>query len=331
MGWDVSAAGGRVLVTGGAGFVGSHLVEALLAAGASVTVLDDLSTGSVANLAEVSEHPELSLVMGSVLDEEAVDALVREADIVFHLAGAVGVQLVLADPLSAFTATLRGGEIVLGAAARHGARAVVTSSSEVYGRSTAVPLAEDGDRVLGPPTVARWSYSTAKAATEIIAFAHHRQHAAPVTVARLFNTVGARQRPDHGMVLPRFVSQAIAGRPVTVYGTGRQTRTFCHVADVVDGLLALAATDAAAGEAVNLGSAEEVTILDLAHRVVAAAGTASRVEMVPYAEAYPIGFEEMERRVPDITKAGALLGWAPTIALDTVIADLIDRARRVAA
>jgi UDP-glucose 4-epimerase len=319
-----------VLVTGGAGFVGSHLVEALLAAGASVTVLDDLSTGSVANLAEVSDHSHLSVVIGSVLDEEAVDALVREADVVFHLAGAVGVQLVLADPLATFTATLRGGEIVLGAAARHGVRAVVTSSSEVYGRSTAVPLSEDGDRVLGPPTVARWSYSTAKAAIEIIAFAHHRQNAAPVAVARLFNTVGARQRPDHGMVLPRFVAQAMAGRPVTVYGTGHQTRTFCHVADVVDGLLALAETDAAAGEAVNLGSAEEVTILDLAHRVVAAVGTESGVEMVPYTEAYPTGFEEMERRVPDITKAGALLGWAPTIGLDAVVADLVDRARRVA-
>jgi len=314
------------LVTGASGFIGSHLVDALLARGEHVIGLDNLATGHLGNLDDAGHSPNFRFVHGSVLDELVVDELMHESDVVVHLAAAVGVKLIVEHPLRSFTTNIRGSEIVIEAAHRYRRTLLVTSTSEIYGKNSAVPLAEDADRVLGGTTVARWAYSTAKAVDEILALAYHRERGLPAVVVRLFNTVGPRQSPAYGMVIPRFVRQAVAGEPVTVYGDGTQTRCFCHVADVVAALLGLLDAPDAIGEVFNVGSQAEISIAELAERIVAIAGSSSPVVRIPYDQAYDRGFEDMQRRVPDVQKIKDAIGWRPTRTLDEILVESIDEA-----
>jgi UDP-glucose 4-epimerase len=316
------------LVTGGSGFIGSYLVEALLARGGTVTVLDDLSTGDLANLQSVQENRRFRFVHGSILDRPLVDELVQQADVVVHLAAAVGVRLIVENPLRSLVTNIDGSQNVIGAAHRFGRKILVASTSEIYGKNTQVPLTEAADRILGDPGVARWSYSTAKAVDEILANCYHREHGLQSIVVRLFNTVGPRQSPAYGMVIPRFVRQALAGEPLTVYGDGGQKRCFVHVADVVDALLRLMDTEAAVGLTFNVGSQEEITILDLARRIAGKCQSDSEVVLVPYTQAYGEGFEDMPRRVPDTTRLRTLTGWAPRFRLDDVLDDTLREVRR---
>ena len=313
-------------VTGGAGFIGSHLVSALLERGESVVAFDNLSTGRLRNLDHLGSHPNLRFVHGSVLDELAVDELMHKCDVVVHLAAAVGVKLIVEEPLRSFTTNIRGSETVIEAAFRHRRPILLTSTSEIYGKNTAVPLKEEDDRILGTPTVARWAYSTAKAVDEILAYAYHRERGLPTIVVRLFNTVGPRQSPAYGMVIPRLVRQAVAGEPLTIYGDGTQSRCFCHVTDVVNGLLGLLDTPEAVGGVFNLGSQEEITILDLAERIKARTNSESKIQLIPYDEAYPAGFEDMQRRLPSLDRIKALTGWQPTRNLDEILDETISEA-----
>jgi len=317
---------GRYLITGGAGFIGSHLVEALLARGERVVVLDNLATGRIQNLAAVAANPDLSVVHGSVLDELQVDELVHQCDIVVHLAAAVGVKLIVEQPLRSFITNIRGSEIVIGAAFRHRRRILLASTSEIYGKNGAEPLREDADRILGSPGIARWSYSTAKAVDEILAQSYHRERGLPTTIVRLFNTVGPRQSPAYGMVIPRLVRQAVNGEPLTVYGDGGQSRCFCHVADVVRAVIGLLDHPGAVGEVFNIGSEEEITILDLANRILQVSGSTAPVNLISYADAYDAGFEDMRRRVPDTTRVRDLIGWRPRFSLDDVLEATISEA-----
>ncbi|MYW68775.1 NAD-dependent epimerase/dehydratase family protein [Streptomyces sp. SID8379] len=316
------------LVTGGAGFIGSHLTDALLAQGHTVVVLDDLSTGDRVNLAAAWPNPRLRFVRGSVLDARLVDELAGRCDRVIHLAAAAGVRPVVEQPLKSFLTNVRGTETVVEAARRHGPPLLLASSSAIYGKNDAGPVAETADRILGPTTVARWSYSTAKAVDEILALGHHREHGLPVTVARLFNTVGPRQSPVSGTVVPRLAAQAVAGQPLTVHGDGTQRRCFTHVTDAVDALLRLLAHPGANGEIFNVGSGEETTIGDLAGIIVERAGSPSPLRFLPYEEVYggvAGGFEDLARRVPDTTKLRELTGWEPRRGLvDIVDAALVD-------
>jgi UDP-glucose 4-epimerase len=316
----------KYLVTGGAGFIGSHLTEALVGRGDQVIVLDNLSTGRTVNLAHLDDG--VRVVHGSVLDQLLVDELAEEADIIVHLAAAVGVRLVVERPLRSFLTNIRGAEVALEAALRYRRRILLASTSEVYGKTERTPFREDDDRVLGSPAVARWGYAVSKTVDEILGFAYHRERGLPVVIVRLFNTVGPRQTGVYGMVLPRFVAQALAGEPLTAYGDGRQRRCFCHVGDVVDALLGLLEEGAAEGEVFNVGSTEEVEIWELAERVVKAAGSSSEIRLVPYDEAYPGGFEDMRRRIPDISRIRNLIGWEPKRSLDEIIAELIAEARQ---
>lgn len=316
----------RYLVTGGAGFIGSHLVEELLRRGEQVTVLDNFSTGSAKNLDVVED--EIELVHGSVLDSLLVDELVREAHVIVHLAAAVGVKLIVEHPLRSFLTNIRGSETVLEAAHRYRRKVLLASTSEIYGKTTKAPFAEEDDRVLGSNNVSRWGYSTSKAVDEILGFAYFRERNLPVVIARLFNTVGPRQSPAYGMVLPRFVRQALTGRPLTVFGDGSQTRCFCHVTDVVTALLALLDHPAAEGDVLNVGSTEEVSIRQLAERVIQHTDSISTLEFVPYDDAYEAGFEDMQRRVPDIRKISGLIGWEPRRNLAQIIEDVVNEARQ---
>jgi nucleoside-diphosphate-sugar epimerase len=311
------------LITGGAGFIGSHLAEAMLAKGSRVVVLDNLSTGQPENLSRAAANKSLRFVQGSVLDELVVDEAVREADGVVHLAAAVGVKLIVEQPLPSLTTNIRGSEIVLAAAQRYGKKILLASTSEIYGKNTNVPLAETADRLLGSPAVARWAYSTSKAVDEILAYAYQKERGLPTVVARLFNTVGSRQSPAYGMVIPRLVRQALAGEPLTVYGDGSQTRCFCHVSDVVDALMKLLDHPDAEGDVFNVGSTEEISILELAQRVRSHAGSTSPIEFIPYDRAYEAGFEDMLRRVPDISKIASLTGWKPTRTLNDILDDVV--------
>jgi UDP-glucose 4-epimerase len=316
------------LVTGGAGFIGSHLVDALLARGNSVVVLDNLTTGRLSNLDDARRHPGLRFVHGSVLDEFVVDDLVARCDTVIHLAAAVGVKLVMAEPLESLTTNIRGSELVVAAADRHQRKILITSTSEIYGKNCAGPLREDADRILGSPTVVRWSYSTAKAVEEILAGVYHRERNLRTIVVRLFNTVGPRQSAAYGMVIPQFVEQAVSGRPITIYGTGSQQRCFMHVSDAVDALVRLLENDTAIGGTFNAGSSEETSILDLAHAVVTRSASMSQINFIPYEQAYGAGFEDMRRRVPDTTRLRELTGWAPRRSLADVLDETIAEARR---
>lgn len=317
----------RVLITGGAGFIGSHLGERMLHDGHSVTVVDDLSTGSLQNLAAVQGHPALRCHVASIFHRELMAELVEGADLVFHLAAAVGVRNIVEAPVRTIETNVRGSEVVLELAARYRRRTVLASTSEVYGKSGKLPFAESDDLVLGSTTNSRWAYACSKMIDEFLALAYHREQALPVTIVRLFNTVGPRQTGRYGMVLPRFVQQALAQQPIEVYGSGEQTRCFSHVRDIVEGLVRCAASEKAAGEIFNLGATEEVSINGLAERVKKATGSASEVRHIAYADAYGAGFEDMQRRVPDVSKARAWFGFEARTPLDQIIADVAAHAR----
>jgi UDP-glucose 4-epimerase len=314
------------LVTGGAGFIGGHLVEALLARGDRVTVLDDFSTGSAANLAAVAAHPQLTVVRGSVCDELLVDEVMAPVEAVIHLAAAVGVEYILNKPVRSILTNLRGSETVLQAACHHGRKPVFfASTSEVYGKGIAVPFREDDDIVMGCSSRHRWSYACAKLMDEFLALACHRERGLPVTIARFFNVAGPRQSAHYGMVIPRFVAAHLRGDEIPVHGDGQQSRCFLHVADCVAAVLALLNCPAANGQVVNIGSDQEISIAALAGLVGEVAGGApARLRRIPYEQAYPQGgFEDMQRRVPDTTRLRRLTGWAPRYALRDIVADAI--------
>jgi len=318
----------RYLVTGGAGFIGSHLVEALIGQGDQVTVIDDFSTGSRDNLAAILGHPALDLVEGDILNLPELEYLIGKADMVYHLAAAVGVELVVHDPVRTIVTNVHGTERVLQGAARKGTPTLVASTSEVYGKSDHERFSEGDDLLIGPPTHSRWSYACSKLLDEFYAMAYHRAGRLPVTVCRFFNTVGPRQTGRYGMVLPRFVRQALAGAPLQVYGDGRQSRCFCHVADTVRALVALAGVSRDQARVLNIGSTREVTIGDLARLVIERTGSASGIDHVPYEKAYEAGFEDMRRRYPDIRAIGELVGWRPERTLEQIIDDVVAHQRQ---
>lgn len=308
-----------VLITGGAGFIGSHLAEYLLQQGAVVYVLDDLSTGSRANIASPLDSPRFHFTKGSITDETLVEALVQKVDTVFHLAASVGVRHIIDHLVASITNNVRGTEIVLAAAARFKRKTLLTSTSEVYGRDSAEPFKEDSDLRMGPPVKTRWSYACSKALDEYLAFAYYHETGLPVIVARLFNTVGERQTAMYGMVLPTFIQQALKSEPLTVYGDGQQSRCFCHVSDVVEALAALMEHPAAVGNVFNIGSTEEATIDAVADRVISLLGSKSEKVTIPYEEAYKVGFDDIARRVPNIDKIKQQIGFEPQLDLDAII------------
>ncbi len=317
----------KALLTGGAGFVGSHLAEALLDQGHDVSVIDDLSTGSIDNIEPLKGRPGFSYIIDSVMNDRLMAELVDGADVVFHLAAAVGVKLIVEAPVRTIETNVHGTEVVLKHASKKGKLVVIFSTSEVYGKSTAVPFHEDADLVMGPTPKHRWAYACSKAIDEFLALAYHRERGLPVIVVRLFNTVGPKQTGRYGMVIPNFVRQALAGEPITVYGDGTQTRSFTFVGDVVTGLLKLVASPAAVGQVFNIGNIEEVSILDLARRIKAMAGSRSEIVLVPYDQAYDEGFEDMPRRVPDLRKIHAAVGYTPTQGLDDILRRVIEHVK----
>lgn len=311
------------LITGGAGFIGSHLTDALLAAGHEVLVIDDLSTGRYANIARHAGNPRFHFARASILDGIVLDRLASQADVIVHLAAAVGVQLIVQQPVHTIETNVMGTEAVLKAALRYGCRVLVASTSEVYGKGSRIPFAEDDDVLLGPSSRSRWSYAASKMVDEFLALAYQDEYGLEVVPVRLFNTVGPRQTGRYGMVIPRFVGQALAGEPITVYGDGQQSRCFCAVGDVVAALVGLSAHPEAPGRVYNVGSDEETTIMALAERVRALTGSVSPIVTVPYAEAYAPGFEDMQRRVPDTARVRALLGWQPRLSLEETLQSVI--------
>ena len=311
------------LVTGGAGFIGSHLSDALLAEGHHVTALDNLSTGRVENVAHLRGNPPFQLVVGSILDERLVDKYAERCDVIFHLAAAVGVDLIVKKPLESLITNIRGSEVVLEMAYRYQKKVLITSTSEIYGKNTSSALNEDEDRILGSPLKSRWSYSTSKAVDEILAYTYWKEKNLPTVIVRLFNTVGPRQTGHYGMVIPRFVQQALKGEPITVYGEGTQSRCFLHVSDAVRAMIALMGKTDAAGEAFNLGSREEISIQKLAETVIDLTGSRSTIRLIPYDEAYETGFEDMTRRVPDTSKAKRVVGFEPTFTLRQILQSVI--------
>lgn len=305
----------RFLVTGGAGFIGSHLCELLLQQGHYVVAIDNLSTGRLENIQHLIPNHGFQFVRETITNSQVLDRLTSEADIVIHLAAVVGVKLIVEDPVNTIATNIMGTEAVLNTANRYGCKVMLASSSEVYGKGLKVPFNEEDDCVMGPTSHSRWSYATSKAIDEFLGLAYYHQFGLPVLVMRFFNTVGPRQTGRYGMVLPRFVRQALAGEAITIYGDGEQSRCFCDVADVVEAVVKLAEHPKAVGQVFNIGSTEEVTIRELAERVIAATGSKSRIEYVPYDEAYAPGFEDMRRRVPDIDRVHQLIGYTPRFTL----------------
>lgn len=318
-----NSAGRRALITGGSGFIGSHLSEILLARGYRVTVIDDMSTGRAANIEHLRDADGFSVVLDSITNEVVMDRLMSETDVVFHLAAAVGVDLIVNDPVHVIETNVLGTHAVLNAASRYRSKVMVASTSEIYGKSESAPFAEDDDRLMGPTTRSRWCYATSKAVDEFLALAYFKQKGLPVTVFRLFNTVGPRQTGMYGMVVPRLAQQALDGAALTVYGDGTQSRCFCDVRDVVRAIVDLAESEAAVGEVFNIGSEREISIMELAHLVRRIVGTRDEPVLVPYEDAYGPGFEDMMRRVPDTTRIRSLIGWTPEIDLETTIADVV--------
>ncbi len=314
----------RAVITGGAGFIGSHLCDHLLAQGHRVTVLDDLSTGSLDNVNHLQAHPKFDFVKGSILDTTLVEKLIADADVVFHLAAAVGVKLIIDDPVTAIETNVLGTHAVLTAARKHQTKTVLASTSEVYGNGTKIPFGENDDRLMGPTTKTRWNYATTKALDEFWGLAYFQEFGTPIVICRFFNTVGPRQTGQYGMVVPRFVQQALAGEPLTVYGDGQQSRCFCDVSDVVRAISALAFAPNTAGEIFNIGNPEEITITALAERVISLADSQSAVTYIPYEQAYGRGFEDMQRRVPDIRKIQQFIDWQPQKSLDDILRRVID-------
>ncbi|HET7184246.1 MAG TPA: GDP-mannose 4,6-dehydratase [Terriglobales bacterium] len=310
----------RAFITGGAGFIGSHLCDALIAKGFDVTILDDLSTGSISNIRHLKANPHFHYVIDTVMNRSLLAELVDECDVVFHLAAAVGVRLIVESPVRTLNTNVRATELVLETAAKKKRKVLITSTSEVYGKSNKIPFQEDDDLVMGPPVRGRWSYACSKAIDEFLAIAYNRERNLPVVIVRLFNTVGPRQTGHYGMVLPRFVQQALSGLPITVYGDGTQTRCFGWVGDVVKALVRLVEEPKAEGEIFNIGSDEEVSIAELAEVVTVVTGSESAVEFLSYEEAYGSGFEDMMRRVPDLSKIHQLIGYRPTKTLADIVA-----------
>lgn len=318
----------HALITGGAGFIGSHLGDAHLLRGDSVIALDTLATGRHDNIREHIGDPRFEFVMGSAANADLVDDLVSRADVVYHLAAAVGVKLIVERPLESLITNIRGSEVVLEKAHKYGKKVLITSTSEIYGKSADIPMHEDGDRLLGSPLVGRWSYSTSKAVDEILAHAYWKAKGLPTVIVRLFNTVGPRQSAAFGMVIPRFIEQALDGRDLTVFGDGTQSRCFGDVRDVVPALMALMECREAEGQAVNIGSQQEVTVLELARLVIERAHSSSKVQLIPYEDVYVGGFADMPRRVPDIGRAQKLIGFNPRTTLVDIIDTMLQDAQR---
>lgn len=322
----------NVFITGGCGFIGSHLAERLLDRGDRVQLLDDLSTGSMHNIAHLVGRPNFSYRIGSALDVPLVTELVDAADVTVHLAAAVGVKLIVERPVHTIETNVRATEVVLGAAARKKKLVVVASTSEVYGKSLSIPFREDQDLQLGPTSHSRWAYACSKALDEWLALAYLREKGVPVIIIRFFNTVGPRQTGQYGMVLPNFAAQALRNEPITVYGSGEQSRCFGHVRDAVEGLVRLMSIDAAIGEVFNVGATHEVSIRALAEQVRDAAGSHSEIRLLPYGEVYAVGFEDMMRRVPDVSKLERVTGFSPKTSLEVIIRDVVeDQRTRLAA
>ncbi len=319
---------GRALVTGGAGFIGSHLCERLLEDGWEVYALDDLSTGSMRNVEHLMPRDDFHLVVDSVLKHAIVNELVHKCDVVYHLAAAVGVRLIVEQPVHTLVTNLEGTEVVLDHCSRFGKRVLVASTSEVYGdHREELPLDEGSRRIYGPTTARRWAYADSKAMDEFLALAYHQERGLDCVIVRLFNTVGPRQSGMYGMVIPRFVERALANGPLEIHGDGTQTRCFCHVQDTVRALVALMDADSTSGEIYNIGSQERIRILDLAKRVLATTGSSSGIEYIPYDQVYGLGIEDMFHRIPSIEKVGGAIGWAPRHSLDEILADVIEYAK----
>jgi UDP-glucose 4-epimerase len=313
----------QVLITGGAGFIGSHLAERLIARGDQVCVIDDLSTGSVENIRALKAHRNFEYFIDSLINERLMAELVDSADVIYHLAAAVGVKLIVESPTRTMETNIRGTEIVLELAAKKKKRVLITSTSEVYGKSETIPFREENDLVLGPPDKGRWSYACSKLIDEFLAIAYWKEKAVPTVVARMFNVVGPRQTGRYGMVVPSLIKQALAGEDLTVYGDGLQTRCFTHVRDAIQALVALAEHPQANGDVFNIGSTEEISVLELARRIKRLTNSESEIIFIPYDKAYEQGFEDMRRRVPDLTKINRLIGYAPTMTLDSILLDII--------
>lgn len=314
----------RYLITGGAGFIGSHLCEALLQQGEEVFVIDDLSTGSIRNIEHLKFSRNFHYVIDSVTNLPVLAELVDSCDIIYHLAATVGVRNIIESPVRTIENNIRGTEAVLSAAAKKRRLTILASTSEVYGKGDSIPFSEDGDLVLGPTTKGRWSYACSKAIDEFLALAYWKERKVPTIVARLFNTIGPRQTGQYGMVVPTFIKQALSGEPVTVFGDGSQSRCFTYVSDVVEWLIRLSNNGPAVGEVFNLGSTEEITILELAKKVIALTGSNSEIKFVPYSQAYEEGFEDMPRRVPDISKVVRFTGYLPKISLEEALRRIIN-------
>lgn len=314
----------RVLITGGAGFIGSHLADAYLQRGDEVLVIDDLSTGTIDNIQHLKSNPKFHYTIDSVHNQPVTAELVDQCDVVFHLAAAVGVKLIVESPVRTIETNVRGTEVVLALANKKQKRVLVASTSEVYGLSADVPFKEDGNLVMGATTKGRWSYACSKAIDEFLALAYWREKKLPTTIVRLFNTVGPRQTGRYGMVIPTFVKQALAGRPITVYGDGKQTRCFGYVGDVIGALIKLMDTTESVGQVFNIGSTEEISIFQLAEKVKELTQSSSEIVFVPYDDAYEEGFEDMPRRVPDTTKINKLVGFKPEMTLDGILETVIN-------
>jgi len=313
----------RVFITGGAGFIGSHLADHYVNAGHQVTLLDNFSTGSKSNIAHLDG--KVTTIDGDIRNVELIDQLTKDSDLVLHMAAALGVNTILESPLESMSTNITGSEVVLNAATKHNKRIIIASTSEIYGKNTKQPLNETDDRVVGAPQKIRWTYSDAKAIEEAMAFALYQEKNLPVTTVRLFNTVGPRQTGRYGMVVPRFVQAALKNEPLTIYGDGTQSRVFCHVADAVQAIVTMAANDVTIGDVYNVGGTGEVTIKQLAEQVLKVTGSTSTITYTPYSDAYPAGFEDIQRRVPDISKVKNAIGWAPTKDLTQIISDIAGR------
>lgn len=318
----------KYLITGGAGFIGSHLAEELLSRGEEVFIIDDLSTGSIENIIHLKENPKFHYTIDTISSQPVMAELIDRCDIVFHLAAAVGVKLIVESPVNTIETNIYGTEVVLQLANKKKKKVIITSTSEVYGKSEHVPFNEDDDMVLGPTKKARWSYACSKAIDEFLALAYNREKKLPVVIARLFNTVGPRQTGRYGMVIPTLVQQALSGEPLTVYGDGKQTRSFTCVQDVVGALIALAAHPDAVGEVFNIGNAGEISIEDLAALIKKMTKSSSRIVYIPYDVAYQEGFEDMKKRIPDISKVGRLIGYKPTLDVEGIVATVIEYYRK---
>jgi UDP-glucose 4-epimerase len=317
----------RVLITGGAGFIGSHLVEAFLARGDRVTVIDDLSTGRFENIAHLTSNAQFDFAIDAIENDIVLDRLASQADVIVHLAAVVGVRLVVESPVDTIVTNIDGTAAVLHAARRYRTKTLIASTSEVYGKGAQVPFHEEDDVLLGPTSRSRWSYAASKMVDEFLGLAYARQYGMSIILFRLFNTVGPRQTGSYGMVMPRFVQAALAGEPLQVYGDGTQTRCFCHVADAVRAIVGLADEPRAEGQVFNVGAREEISILNLARRVIDLLDSTSEIVFVPYERAYKPGFEDMDRRVPDISRIGQVIGWRPERSLDQIILDVAESLR----